>query len=59
MKTTNSNAHQSVSKIQSRKNSEKSTTHVVARNINITYRMHKQGYLTMEIPEIEIWREQL
>ena len=34
--------------------------HIVlrAKNINITYRMAKQGFLTMSIPEIEIWREQ-
>jgi hypothetical protein len=36
----------------------KATTHVVARNISINFRLTKQGYLTIEIPEIEIWREQ-
>lgn len=29
-----------------------------AKNINITYRMDRQGFLTMSIPEIELWREQ-
>lgn len=36
----------------------KTTIHMVAKNISITYRLHRQGYLTIEIPEIEIWREQ-
>jgi hypothetical protein len=34
------------------------TTRIVAKNISLTYRMAKQGYLTLEIPEIEVWREQ-
>lgn len=57
MRHKTSNAQQSASKMQGRKNSER--TYVVARDINITYRLHRQGYLTVEIPEIEVWREQL
>lgn len=45
-------------KNKGKKQATKTTTHVVTRNIFITYRMHRQGYLTVEIPEIEIWREQ-
>lgn len=57
MKTTKQNAHQSASKMQGRKSSDQAT-HIVAKNISITLYMARQGYLTMEIPEIEIWREQ-
>jgi hypothetical protein len=47
-----------VAKQQGRKNSSKTTTHVVAKNINLTFRLNRQGYLTLSIPEVEIWREQ-
>jgi hypothetical protein len=34
----------------------KTTIHIVVRNIS--FRLTKQGYLSIEIPEIEAWREQ-
>lgn len=37
----------------------KTVTRIKAKNIYITYRLHRQGFLTLEIPEIEYWREQL
>jgi hypothetical protein len=40
------------------KKGTKTATHIVAKNISLTYRMAKQGFLTIEVPEIEIWREQ-
>jgi hypothetical protein len=40
------------------KKSKKTATHIVAKDIYLTFRLARQGYLTLEIPEIEIWREQ-
>lgn len=45
-------------KKQAHNNTGKKQIVLRAKNISITYRMARQGYLTMSIPEIEVWREQ-
>lgn len=45
-------------KQQAHNNTGKKQLVLRAKNINLTYRMTRQGYLTLSIPEIEIWREQ-